>query len=277
MIVYYDSVGLIESDKSGGYVNPSGGSLNHTFSTITTTFANETRTFASILSSSTSNYGWNSTSLTDDIYPLTDNNDTLPSNIKGHQYSGIRYSLDSASQADFCAFKLTEDDLDNTFKLYGASSANGAYTEIATSSSLEVGWNIVNFSTVNYQYYVIQFEGDASTGDVNCNVKVTEAIIGLKLNINLRFTSDVQNIRPLNIIEESYTGKEYSTHKNTPKSIIEYNWESIPQSLKSSLESVRDKDTILIYETDYRFGHISGLDMTEVAHNRYSTRLSVES
>jgi hypothetical protein len=277
LIVYYDSVGLIESTKDGGYIDPSGASQNYTFSTIDTTFSNETRSFGSITSDSVINFGWNTQSLTDDIYPLTDNNDSLPSNIKGYQYGGVRYSLGSAKQSDFVAFKLTEDSLSNTFKIYGASSAAGAYTQIATSSSLEVGWNIVTFSTANYQYYVIQFEGSASTGSINSNVKVTEVIIGLKLDINLRYTSDTRSIQPLNIITESYTGKEYSTRTNPPKSISEFNWESIPASLKTSLESVRDKDTILIYDTDYHFGLLSGLDINEVAHNRYSTSLSVVS
>jgi len=245
---YYDSVGLLES----------------TINDCTVTF--------------TGTEGFNeAASLTNEERAVDQSISTAITDWE--ENDGLQFDFGDAKAVDFMAVYFNAAEADDIRLSYDNASSGQAAADIDVFSSCSVGWNVAEFGSQSYQYWIVSA---LTAGGL---VGITEIILGAKLafTVNPDIGIGEQEIFGTGV-QRSIGGVEYAIKKHDPISTISMNFSHISSAFKSSLQSMEAQVTNykkFIYSEDGTTGpfHYVRLDgpikFTEVAHTIFSASLTL--
>jgi len=125
------------------------------------------------------------------------------------------------------------------------------------------------------RYFFLENTSAAMTG-------LAEIVLGKKLTFDTRpDTSIAENRNARTNINEAYSGKQYAQRLADTKKSWTLTWSNMSSSFKDDLITMRDivsLDVPFLFNDDsntYFVRMASGLDMTEVAHQRFSTSINL--
>lgn len=191
----------------------------------------------------------------------------------------VRYNFGSAQTLDFFAVNFGTS-ISNSFSFYRSSSSNGSSSSgltINLSSTLPIGWDVATISSGSgsSQYYFFYSRGSAMTD-------MREALFLKKLAFEIRpDTTIVVNREPRTNIKEAFSGKQYAQRLADAKKSWTINWSNISSTYRTDLETMRgivSTDQPFLFNDDSTTFYVrmrSGLDFTEVAHQRFSTSIEL--
>jgi hypothetical protein len=190
----------------------------------------------------------------------------------------IKIDLGSAIAIDALAIYFTAAETSNA-SLYGSANADTSSPGSTTAiiANFDAGWTVAATSDVSLRYWALH----STSGTL---VNLTEFFIGRKYDFDFEF--DLQNTiskKSGSTITTTYSGSEFSTKKHDPITTWSWKWSFITAAMKTSLEALRDNTEqdrfkFVYYDgTDYHWVRMSAdsLQFTEVAHNIYSTTMSL--
>ena len=191
----------------------------------------------------------------------------------------LQFNLGSAKAVDFIAVYFNAAEADDIRLSYDNASSGQTAADIDSFSSCSVGWNVDEFLSQSYQYWIVSA---LTAGGL---VGITEIILGAKLafTVNPDIGIGEQEIYGTDI-QRSIGGVEYGTKSHEPISTISMNFSFISSTFKTSLQSfeaeVQDFKKF-VYSEDGTTGpfHYVRLDgpikFTEIAHTVFSASLTL--
>jgi len=191
----------------------------------------------------------------------------------------VRYNFGSAQTLDFFAVNFGTS-ASNVFSFYRSSSSNGSSSTgltINLQATLPIGWDVstISVGSGSSQYWFFYARGGAMSD-------MREALFLKKLTFDTRpDTSIAENRNARTNINEAYSGKQYAQRLADTKKSWTLTWSNISSSFKDDLITMRDivsLDVPFLFNDDsnsYFVRMASGLDMTEVAHQRFSTSINL--
>jgi len=201
---------------------------------------------------------------------LVDSNTNSPCTFSGSNSEAcIVFDMTAQTEVNYMALYGSG----GSIYFYGSNSQGSGYSLIGTASIGVSEWNINRFFTANYRYYAIQMEGLSS------NATLGEVLIGKtflpEIKYDLGSSSSVQALLESN---ESYNGTEYVNQVGDAVNLYERQYGNISPTLKNDFENlwIKSNDKKFLYYFDgINYVSVSPISMSEIAHNRYSTSVSL--
>ena len=201
---------------------------------------------------------------------LVDSNTNSPCTFSGSNSEAcIVFDMTAQTEVNYMALYGSG----GSIYFYGSNSQGSGYSLISTASIGVSGWNINRFFTANYRYYAIQMEGLSS------DATLSEVLIGKTFSPEIRYdlgsSSSVQSLLESN---ESYNGTEYVNQIGDAVNLYERQYGNISPTLKTDFENlwIKSNDRKFLYYFDgINYVSVSPISMNEIAHNRYSTSVSL--
>ena len=195
----------------------------------------------------------------------------------------VKFVLSAGADPDIIAIYLSSANVGGTFDIdvYGATSDTVGSSK-ASISTEDSGWFTATITnTGNQTHWFVDSTNPATDNIFN------ECIIGKKLdfdvNPDLSMATSEQHGVTLNT---SYGGVDFATKRHDSRSQWTLNFSNISSSFKTDLESMRDSlvgpfQPFLYYNDEgsgsYNWVRMTddSLSFTEIAHQRYSTSISM--
>ena len=190
----------------------------------------------------------------------------------------IKIALTSAADPDSIATYISSANTGGVFSLqvYGSNSDTVGSSKSSVSNESS-GWDIdtITYSTAYSNWFI---ESDNPMDD-----KIfKEVMFGKQLTFDTRPDTSINEGRAtFSNIKEAYSGKQFATRLSDTKKTWTLTWSNISSSFKDDLITMRDTvslDLPFIFNDDSNSYYVrmeSGLDMTEVAHQRFSTSINL--
>jgi hypothetical protein len=196
---------------------------------------------------------------------------------KPGDHDAIRWNLGSAKSIDTLAVHFLADESDDIGIGLNDSSANaGSGSELKEFTSINKGWNVSTFSSLSKQWVFAY----CKTGTVS---NWTELLAGTRTTFDFEPDMGISYSAKHGITDSTTPGGRFrSVRRFDPKKVFTLNWTSIDSTFKATLEAMKnsthgDFHPVLFYDdSNYWYCRMTGLNMTEVAFNRYSTSLTLE-
>ena len=206
---------------------------------------------------------------------LIDGNASLSATFKNtaSNKSCTVFDLGSQKTISFIAVHLNVS-LNGNLEFYGSNSQGSGWTSIGSGFSSTLGWTLIRFDA-NYRYYAVQCESLSSDSKIGEVLIGDEFIPEIRYDMGSSYDSVFDNKQ-----SESLNGAEYIYKtKDETKRIIR-NYSNISSSLKAEFETLsKNANTYkMIYTFDnvYNYGLVEPMKFQEVSHNRYQTKVTIQ-
>jgi len=160
-----------------------------------------------------------------------------------------------------------------SIKLYASNSQGSSYEYLWETSIGNNRWSVSIFGNKTYRYWALQMEGLSS------DVKLHEILLGKSFVPEVRYGMGSSEGLTANLIrEESYTGTEYISKRGDVELSFSRQYDNISSTLKNDFENIwlRHNDRkFLYYYNGHNYVQMDPVKTSEIAHNRYSTSISL--
>jgi hypothetical protein len=201
---------------------------------------------------------------------LVDSNTNSPCTFSGSN-SEACIVFDMTAQTDVNYMALYGSG--GTIYFYGSNSQGSGYSLIGTGTIGINKWAIAIFSSQNYRYYAIQMEG------LSADATLGEVLFGLSFSPEIRYDlGSSTGTDSLLVSNESYNGTEYTNQIGDVVNLYDRQYGNISPTLKTDFENlwIKSNDKKFLYYFDgINYVSVSPIRMNEIAHNRYSTSVSL--
>lgn len=192
----------------------------------------------------------------------------------------VRFDLGSSKAADVFGAYFSASETDNMDIIGSDNSDNSDDNTITTiTDTFSAGWNVTTFTETTKRYWFIRALGGIAN--------LTEILYGKKLDFDVNPDMNMATSERHGVtLNTSYGGVDYATKRHDSRSQWTLNFSNISSSFKTDLESMRDSlvgpfQPFLYYNDEgsgsYNWVRMTddSLSFTEVAHQRYSTSISM--
>lgn len=189
----------------------------------------------------------------------------------------IRFDLGSAKAADTVAVYFSAAETNDLILYASANSDSSDDNNVEDmTANFSKGWAVGTFTEATKRYWFLR----SSSGTV---VNLTELLIGKRTTFDFQPDMGISYAAKHGITDNTTPGGRFrSKRRFAPKKVFTLNWTSIDSTFKTTLETMKntthgDMHPVLFYDdSNYWYCRMTGLNMTEVAFNRYSTSLTLE-
>ena len=193
------------------------------------------------------------------------------------QNDAIQIDMGASSSPNVCAIYMNTTTAETeTIKTY--ASDDSTVGTALSSGALGVGWNIIDVSVTNKQYFYIR-NTTASEWDY-----CAEILVGTKYTFDRNYDLGGQFGKKYGVSNmESYGGHEYSHKRHDGKKTWKWEWTRMTNAHMNSLITLRDavegsRFKFIYYDdTDYHWVRMSdkSLQKKEIAYQTFNTNIEL--